>query len=226
MAPKQIPMWCSQTEKTTTVYFLYIGNFTAVTAEENLIHPRAKLFCQIYDNTKYTPLHLCAGTGNNNKIKHIKINKNHTFKLANRHNSPQKKTEEEDEAADEMIRFASHMRGHFLLIEAPYVRWYWGKVAPLPFISFNIWCSTLLIWMETGTEETDRGEDPHDFFCFTKLPCQDASLVPSSFPLHRSAHSYSPTPYIKQCIYAKQLNCHWTWTQSVTNESSVFVFMV
>lgn len=106
-----------------------------------------------------------------------------------------------------MIRFASHMRGHFLLIEAPYVRWYWGTVAPLPFISFNIWCSTLLIWMETRTEETDRGEDPHDFFfCFTKLPCQDASQVPSSFPLHRPAHSYSPTPYIKQCIYANELS--------------------
>lgn len=226
MAPKQIPMWCSQTEKTTTVYFLYIGNFTAVTAEENLIHPRAKLFCQVYDNTKYTPLHLCAGMGNNNKKKHIKINKNHTFKLANRHNSPQKKNRRR--------RWSRWWNDPLCFTHARPFSFDWGSLCEMilgqsgaaAIHRFNIWCSTLLIWMETGTEETDRGEDPHDFFCFTKLPCQDASLVPSSFPLHRSAHSYSPTPYIKQCIYAKQLNCHWTWTQSVTNESSVFVFMV
>lgn len=43
MALKQIPMWCSQTEKTTTVYPIYIRSFIAMTQKGgNLIHPDIK----------------------------------------------------------------------------------------------------------------------------------------------------------------------------------------
>lgn len=160
---------------------------------------------------------------------HIKINKNHTFKLANRHNSLQKKQKKKQKKKMKPLMKLS------AVLHTCEAIFFWLRLLMWDDIGAkwrrchsSVLISDARLWYEwrQGQRRQIGERIPMIFFCFTKLPCQDASLVPSSFPLHRPAHSYSPTPYIKQCINAKQLNCHWTWTQLVTNESSVFVFMV